>query len=47
MIISYEKVFSKARTFFKYALGIESNDVLIQNWLKVYEQYLNVKQKNV
>lgn len=37
-----KKDFSKARAFFKYALRMDSNDVLIQNRLKVYEQYLNV-----
>lgn len=38
-----KKDFSKARAFFKYALRMDPEDVLIQNRLKVYEQYLNMQ----
>lgn len=36
-----KKDFSKARAYFKYALQMDPNDEIIQNRLKVYEQYLH------
>lgn len=36
-----KKEFSKARAYFKYALRMDPGDMLIQNRLKVYDQYLN------
>lgn len=36
-----KKDFSKARAYFKYALKMDPNDEIIQNRLKVYEQYLH------
>jgi tetratricopeptide (TPR) repeat protein len=36
-----KKEFSKARAYFKYALRMDPGDMLIENRLKVYDQYLN------